>query len=43
MAHNSLGSDLPFFYEKINLCLGSNRLRFTCLNKDSSKTQISNA
>jgi hypothetical protein len=37
MAHNSLGSDLPFFYEKINLCLDSNRLRFTRLNKDSSQ------
>jgi hypothetical protein len=43
MAHNSLGSDLPLFYEKINLCLDSNRLRFMCLNKDSSKAQISNA
>jgi hypothetical protein len=43
MAHDSLGSDLPFFYEKINLCLGSNRLRFMCLNKDSPKTQIPSA
>jgi hypothetical protein len=43
MAHNSLGSDLSFFYEKINLCLGPNRLRFMCLNKDSPKTQIPNA
>src|SRR6266481_5990779 len=43
VAHNSLGSDLPVFYEKINLCLGPYRLRFTCLNKDSSKTQIPNA
>jgi hypothetical protein len=43
MAHKSLGSDLPFFYEKINLCLGPNRLRCRCLNKDSPKTQIPNA
>jgi hypothetical protein len=43
MAHNSLGSDLPFFDEKINLCLGPNRLRFMCLNKNSPEAQIPNA
>jgi hypothetical protein len=43
MAHDSLGSDLPFFHEKINLCLGPNRLRFMGLYKDSPKTQIPNA
>jgi hypothetical protein len=43
MAHDSLGSDLPFFYEKINLCLGPNRLRFRCLYEDSPKAQIPNA
>ena len=43
MAHNSLGSDLAFFDEKINLCFGSNRLRLMCLNKNSPKTQIPNA
>ena len=42
MAHNSLGSDLAFFDEKINLCFGSNRLRLRCLNKNSPKTQIPN-
>jgi hypothetical protein len=43
MTHNSLGSDLPVFYEKINLCLGPHRLGFMRLNIDSPKTQISNA
>jgi hypothetical protein len=43
MAHNSLGSDLAFFDEKINLCFGSSRLRLMCLNENSPKTQIPNA
>jgi len=42
MAHNGLGSDLPFSDKKINLCLGSNRLRSKRLNKDSPKAQIPN-
>jgi hypothetical protein len=43
VAHNSPGSDLPFLYEKINLCFRPNRLRCTRLNKDSLKTQVPNA
>jgi hypothetical protein len=43
VAHNSLGSDLPFFYEKINLCFRPNKLRCTCLNKDSPETQVPDA
>ena len=43
MAHHSLGFDLPFFDEKIDLCLGPYRLRFMSRNKNSPKAQIPDA
>jgi hypothetical protein len=42
MAHKSIPSDLAFFDEKINLCLGSS-LRVMRFNKNAPKTQIPNA